>query len=256
MGGFLDNYPLKVLASEKKIITGMTVEHRGESLARNAAGLIRILETALTLNEAAGKPSKEVHELKEEKALLETKVLGHENRVEDLIGKQENFARVKAELREQETELEQLRKEVGDLRIKAGEMDKLEEEVSRLKAAMAPAVDEPDTTCDLSSRAELAGEIRLLGGKLIDRAKFAFNNAVEQMQVVNEGVELSTTRIGFWWKAGRSSSPTSIRSWKKWSAKTRRMNKTMMMSRRWATGKVVISFCPNIMACTPLYVMF
>jgi predicted RNase H-like nuclease (RuvC/YqgF family) len=162
MGGFLDNYPLKVLASEKKIITGMTVEHRGESLARNAAGLILILETALTLNEAAGKPSKEVHELKEEKALLETKVLGHENRVEDLIGKQENFARVKAELREQETELEQLRKEVGDLRIKAGEMDKLEEEVSRLKAAMAPAVDEPDTTCDMSSRAELAGEIRLL----------------------------------------------------------------------------------------------
>jgi uncharacterized coiled-coil DUF342 family protein len=133
------------------------------------------------LNEAAGKSAKEVQELKEEKASLETKVLGLENRVDDLLGKQENFAKVQAELREKETELEQLRKEVGDLRIKVGERDKLEEEVSRLKAAMAPAVDEPDTTRDLSSRAELVGEICLLRGKLIDGAKFAFNNVVEQM---------------------------------------------------------------------------
>jgi hypothetical protein len=174
MGCFLDNCPLRVPASDKKIITGMTVENRGEGLARDTAGLIRILETALTLNEAAGKSAKEVQELKEEKASLETKVLGLENRVDDLLGKQENFAKVQAELRDKETELEQLRKEVG-------ERDKLEEEVSRLKAAMAPAVDEPDTTRDLSSRAELVGEIRLLGGKLIDGAKFAFKNAVEQM---------------------------------------------------------------------------
>jgi hypothetical protein len=46
---------------------------------------------------------------------------------------------------------------------------------------MAPNVDEPDTTRDLSSRAELVGEICLLRGKLIDGAKFAFNNVVEQM---------------------------------------------------------------------------
>jgi hypothetical protein len=146
MSGFSDSYPLRVPDSEKKIITGMTVENRGEGLSRDAVGLIRILETALTLNEAAGKPSKGLQKLKEEKASLETKVLGLENRVDDLLGNQKNFSKVQSELREKETELEQLRKEVGDLKIKVGERDKLEEEVSRLKAAMTPDVHEPDTT--------------------------------------------------------------------------------------------------------------
>jgi hypothetical protein len=43
-----------VIVSEKKIIKDMIVEKRGEGLARDAAGLIKILETELALNEAVG----------------------------------------------------------------------------------------------------------------------------------------------------------------------------------------------------------
>jgi hypothetical protein len=86
-GNLFEDYPLKVPESEKKVIR----EKRGQDLARDAAGLIRILGTVLTLQEDAANPSPEVQELKGEKALLETKVLGLQNRVQDLLGKQENF---------------------------------------------------------------------------------------------------------------------------------------------------------------------
>jgi hypothetical protein len=81
---FLVDYPLKVPESEKKVIRGMAVGRRGEGLARDAAGLIRILETVLMLHEDAVIPSPKLQELKGEKALLETKVLGLQNRVQEL----------------------------------------------------------------------------------------------------------------------------------------------------------------------------
>jgi hypothetical protein len=200
VASFLDDYPLKVSESEKKIIIGTSVDKRGEELSWDAAGLIRILEKALTLNEAAGKPSSEVEKLKGEKVLLETDVLELENRVQDFLGKQENFVRVTAELREKETELERLREEVKVLQIKAGEKDELEREVAGLKAAMVPVGTEPDATRGLLSRADLVEEISSLGGKLIAGAKFAFENAVEQIRVLNGDVEIKTEGIGFWRK--------------------------------------------------------
>jgi hypothetical protein len=197
VASFLDDYPLKVSESEKKIIIGTSVDKRGEELSWDAAGLIRILEKALTLNEAAGKPSSEVEKLKGEKVLIETNVLELENRVQDFLGKQENFVRVTAELREKETELERLREEVKVLQIKAGEKDELEREVAGLKAAMVPVGTEPDATRGLLSRADLVEEISSLGGKLIAGSKFAFENAVEQIRVLNGDIELKTEGIGF-----------------------------------------------------------
>jgi hypothetical protein len=193
---FFDDYLLKVPESEKKVIR----ERRGQTLARDAAGLIRILETVLTLQEDAAVPSSEVQELKGEKVLLETKVLGLENRVQDLLGKQENFVKVSAELNEKNAELARLYKEIEDLKLIAGEKGKLEEEVASLKAAMVPSAAEPDSTRGLLSRTDLVGEIQSLGGKLLDGAKYAFNNAVEQMKALNSDVELKTEGIGFWRK--------------------------------------------------------
>jgi hypothetical protein len=141
-----------------------------------------------------------VQELKGEKVLLETKVLGLENRVQDLLGKQENFVKVSAELNEKNAELARLYKEIEDLKLIAGEKGKLEEEVASLKAAMVPSAAEPDSTRGLLSRTDLVGEIQSLGGKLLDGAKYAFNNAVEQMKALNSDVELKTEGIGFWRK--------------------------------------------------------
>jgi hypothetical protein len=65
---------------------------------------------------------------------------------------------------------------------------------------MVPADTEPDSTRGLLSRADLVGEIQSLGGKLLAGAKFAFNNAVEQMKALNSEVELKTEGVGFWRK--------------------------------------------------------
>jgi hypothetical protein len=93
-----------------------------------------------------------------------------------------------------------MRKEMENLKLMVGEKDKLEEEVDSLKAAMVPADTAPDSTRGLLSRADLVGEIQSLGGKLLARAKFAFNNAVEQMKALNSEVKLKTEGIGIWRK--------------------------------------------------------
>jgi hypothetical protein len=197
---FLNDFPLQVTENEKKIIRNKPAKQLGDDLARDAAGLIRILETALTLHEDASKPSAEVQQLRSEKALLETRVLGLENRVQDLLGKQENFVKVSAELNEKNLELRRLYAEMETLKLVAGEADRLKEEVAGLKAAMVSAEDEGDATRGLLTRADLVGEIQSLGGKLLGGAKFAFANAVEQIKALNGGVELNTEGIGFWRK--------------------------------------------------------
>jgi hypothetical protein len=116
------------------------------------------------------------------------------------LGKQENFVKVSADLNQKESELKEMRKEMENLKLMVGEKDKLEEEVASLKAAMVPADTAPDSTRGLLSRADLVGEIQSLGGKLLARAKFAFNNAVEQMKALNSEVKLKTEGIGFWRK--------------------------------------------------------
>jgi hypothetical protein len=116
------------------------------------------------------------------------------------LGKQENFVKVSADLNQKESELKEMRKEMENLKLMVGEKDKLEEEVASLKAAMVPADTAPDSTRGLLSRADLVGEIQSLGGKLLARAKFAFNNVVEQMKALNSEVKLKTEGIGFWRK--------------------------------------------------------
>jgi hypothetical protein len=189
---FLVDYPLMVSEGEKKIIRGVPAGKRGEDLARDAAGLIKILEKASTLHEDAINPSPEVQELRGEKAMLETKVLGLQNRVQDLLGKHENFVQVSVELNEKNSELTRLYTEMGELKLVAEEKKKLEDEVASLKAAMFPADTETASTRGLLNRADLVGEIQSLGGKLLDGAMFAFDNALEQVKALNSDVKLNT----------------------------------------------------------------
>jgi hypothetical protein len=65
---------------------------------------------------------------------------------------------------------------------------------------MVPADTEADSTQGLLNRADLVGEIQSLGGKHLDGAKFAFDNALEQMKALNSDVKLNTDGIGFWRK--------------------------------------------------------
>jgi hypothetical protein len=81
---------------------------------------------------------------------------------------------------------------MGELKLVAEEKKKLEDEVASLKAAMFPADTETASTRGLLNRADLVGEIQSLGGKLLDGAMFAFDNALEQVKALNSDVKLNT----------------------------------------------------------------
>ncbi|MCI54855.1 hypothetical protein A2U01_0076105, partial [Trifolium medium] len=55
--------------------------------------------------------------------------------------------------------------------------------------------DEPEAAHGLTTRAELVEKIRLLGQDVLDGVKFGFDNAVNQLKVLNPTVELNTDGI-------------------------------------------------------------
>ncbi|MCI76678.1 hypothetical protein A2U01_0097948, partial [Trifolium medium] len=71
-----------------------------EELGRDAAAMIRLLETTLVLNDEQGSSTREVEKLKARNEKLEAKALKWESELIDLRGKQENFAAQVKELRE------------------------------------------------------------------------------------------------------------------------------------------------------------
>ncbi|MCI36711.1 hypothetical protein A2U01_0057934, partial [Trifolium medium] len=87
-------------------------------------------------------------------------------------------------------------KELEELKFSSAEEKKnMEEEIGDLKSAMAPAVDELETTRGLTTRAELVGVIRSLGEKVLGGIMYGFDNAVVQLKVANSGLELNTNGI-------------------------------------------------------------
>ncbi|MCI37235.1 hypothetical protein A2U01_0058459, partial [Trifolium medium] len=72
------------------------------------------------------------------------------------------------------------------------ERKKLHEELGALQLSMTSVEDEPETARGLSTRAELIEKIRVLGQDVLDGVKFGFDNAVDQLKVLNPTVELNT----------------------------------------------------------------
>ncbi|MCI95423.1 hypothetical protein A2U01_0116721, partial [Trifolium medium] len=54
----------------------------------------------------------------------------------------------------------------------------------------------PEAAHGLSTRAELVEKIRVLGQDVLDGVKFGFDNAVDQLKVLNPKVELNTEGFG------------------------------------------------------------
>ncbi|MCI87246.1 pentatricopeptide repeat-containing protein, partial [Trifolium medium] len=50
----------------------------------------------------------------------------------------------------------------------------------------------PETAHGLTTRAELVEKIRVLGQDVLDGVKFGFDNAVDQLKVLNPRVDLNT----------------------------------------------------------------
>ncbi|MCI44835.1 hypothetical protein A2U01_0066074, partial [Trifolium medium] len=86
---FMENRSPMVADVDKAVILDMGPATRQEELARDAAALIRLLETALVLNDEQGSSTREVEKLKGRNEKLEAKALKLESELIDLRGKQE-----------------------------------------------------------------------------------------------------------------------------------------------------------------------
>jgi hypothetical protein len=195
--GFMEMNPPLLMQSEKDLILGYTSEERANMLAKDLAAMLRVAETAMALNE--GGPMKEVATLKEKVLKLETKNLQLENSILDYEGKREIYAKQTAELRETNVELAKVKKELEDLRVGYDEEKKgrgiAVEELKSLQQMMIPAEDEPDCAQNLATRAELVGEIQVQRENVFKSAKYGFDNAMAQLQVVNPGLVTEGTGL-------------------------------------------------------------
>ncbi|MCI12122.1 hypothetical protein A2U01_0033225, partial [Trifolium medium] len=143
---FMEKSPPMVADVERAVILDMRPAARQEELARDAAVVIRLLETALVLNDEQGGSTRDMEKLKTRNEKLEAKVLKLDNELIDLRGKQENFAAQVKELRETRDALDKAKKELGDLKdTHAEERKGLDEELGKLKSAMTPVEGKPDS---------------------------------------------------------------------------------------------------------------
>ncbi|MCI42982.1 hypothetical protein A2U01_0064219, partial [Trifolium medium] len=90
------------------------------------------------------------------------------------------------------TELGQETTEIARL---TEERKTLQEELGALQLSMTPVEDEPEAARGLTTRVELIDRIRVLGQDVLDDVKFGFDNAVNQLKVLNPTIELNTDGI-------------------------------------------------------------
>ncbi|PNX70023.1 hypothetical protein L195_g057040 [Trifolium pratense] len=108
-----------------------------------------------------------------------------ENDLLDLKSKQENYFKNMEEARLTAEQLDKTNKVLEDLKVSSvEERRKLEEEIFELKAKVAPVADETEDTLKFTSRAELVGEIRRLGGQMVASMGIHKLKKVEKGQIV------------------------------------------------------------------------
>jgi hypothetical protein len=183
---FLVKNPLQVAAVEKVAILGMDSATCREQLIEDSAGLLRLLETALVLNDDRGSQVKDLEVLREANEKLSAENMKLENEVIDLRGTQENFVAQIQENRELRTALDRA---VEDRK-------KLEEEIGPLRLALVPGDDETESTRGLTSRAELVARVRKLGDEVFNGVKHGWKNAIAQIKVANPGVDINLEGTG------------------------------------------------------------
>ncbi|MCI25179.1 hypothetical protein A2U01_0046368, partial [Trifolium medium] len=141
---------------EKAVILDMGPAARQEELARDAAAVMRLLETTLVLNDEHGSSTREVERLKAKNEKFEAKALKLQSELIDFRGKQENFAAQVKELRETHEALDKAKKDLGESEAgRAEERKNFEEELLKMQSAMAPTEGEPESVRGLTTRAQL-----------------------------------------------------------------------------------------------------
>jgi chromosome segregation ATPase len=190
---FFERSPPIVTEDERSIISGMSAAEAKAQLARDAAAMMRLWETALVLTDEKGGATKDLVKAREMIEKLEAALAKAEADLLDYKGKYEVFVEQAKELRETREELARLQEEVKSLKLQVAAEQKEKEE---LKCGILPSADETDATRGLVTRAQLVGEIIGLQRDTLEGASYAFNNAIAQLKIANPGVELTTEGTG------------------------------------------------------------
>ncbi|MCI14988.1 hypothetical protein A2U01_0036123, partial [Trifolium medium] len=180
--GFFEKFPLGVPDSERSIIFGMTPDTRETQLVWDIAAVMQLLETALVLNSEETCPAAKLKKLQVKNEKLRADMTKVEKAFSDYREKHEIQVGLVTELGQKTAEIAQLTED----------KKKLQDELGALQLSMTPVEDEPEVARGLSTRAELIKRIWMLGQDVLDGVKFGFDNAVDQLKVLNPTVELNT----------------------------------------------------------------
>ncbi|PNX54740.1 hypothetical protein L195_g048361 [Trifolium pratense] len=191
---FFNNNPPQVPVSERDYVLGVSAAARQKQLTQDIASVIRLVETALVLNE--GGPAHETEKLAARNTKLEGRIVQMEGELIDLRGKQENYGNLLEDVRLTRDELEKTKKKLEEVEARGAEEKKnLEEVIADLQSKLAPAADEAVETSRLVSRAYLVKEIKRLGGLMLASMVHGWKKAVAQLKIVNAEQGLITEGI-------------------------------------------------------------
>ena len=177
-----------VPAPEAKAILDQDVAARRKDLARDIAAVIRVMETAMVLTDTSvstasleeallqvrtekERLSQDLSDYKEEHQLQE----GLRQKLEEVERERDQLKAAKASLEEQVVDHQKLTEDNAYLRA----------QVESLEGKVRPLADETEEERALGSRGELLGHIRTLNQDLVACFKEGFDNAVEQLGLLN-----------------------------------------------------------------------
>ena len=171
---------------ERKVILSEDKEVRRKNLAEDVAAVMGVLETSLSLNDEAASSHAsldaayaKIQKLKAKNEKLKCDILNHESRFEAQV-------RLLKDLNELRPQLEAATKE----------NDRLVARTKELEGITAPDEDETDAEKGMASRAEFITRIQVLEQDVIDTLGYGFNTVVEQLKILNPGVEMVVEGAG------------------------------------------------------------
>ena len=165
---FFRDSSLRVHKAESLHIGGLDRPTKRAHLARDAAAMIRILEMVVVSTEEETSLEIEVKRLREANSALEEE-------------KRKN-------VEQKEVDTKRIHELVTSQAVLLGERDALNEAIVQMKASLAPSEDEPDDVKLLKTRKELVDRIIQSDEDCLAATEVAFNNAIDQLRLVNPGV--------------------------------------------------------------------
>ena len=155
-------------------------------LCRDAAAMMRVLETALVLNDTDTVPFADFKAMNDKVIELDLCNAELENRLLSLSGEYDNKVKLLKELNGIRTQ-----KEATD-----EENQRLRDRITELEGSTAVGEDETDDEKSMKTRGDLIGKIRVLQEDILVAVEFGFKNATDQVMALNPDVNLITEGMG------------------------------------------------------------